>query len=129
MTGEAFHGRALGIFSGDIGQSAVVIAGRARGINSSGGWVELHGEAPAGYQGPWKNFSMNGGYGLEDNRDQDLIVGIRKRNQTYVVNGRYNFSPSFAFALEYRRVLTDWFKEPTSNQKLNWASLGFLYSF
>jgi hypothetical protein len=129
VTGEAFHGRALGIFSGDIAQSAVVIGGRARGINSTGGWAELHCEAPTGYQGTFKNFSMNIGYGIEDNRDQDLIVGIRKRNQTYMVNGQYKFSPNFTFSLEYRRVLTDWFREPLSNQNLNWAALGFLYSF
>jgi hypothetical protein len=129
VTGEAFHGRALGIFSGNIAQSAVVIAGRARGITSTGGWVELHGEAPTGYQGSWKNFSANFGYGVEDNRDQNLIVGIRKRNQTYMLNGQYKLSPNFTIALEYRRVLTDWFKEPASDQKLNWASLGFLYSF
>ena len=129
VTGEVFQGRALGIFSGQIAQPSVVIAGRARGINSTGGWIELHGEAPAGYQGPWKNFSMNGGYGIEDNRDRDLIVGIRKRNQTYMINGRYNFSPNFAFSVEYHRVLTDWFKEPASNQKLNWAGLAFMYSF
>lgn len=129
ITGEAFHGRALGIFSGDIAQSAVVIGGRARGINSTGGWAELHGEAPTGYQGSLKNFSMNFGYGIEDNRDQDLIVGIRKRNQTYMVNGQYKFSPNFTFALEYRRLLTDWFREPQSDRKLNWANIGFLYSF
>lgn len=129
VTGEAFHGRALGIFSGNIAQSAVVIGGRARGINSTGGWAELHGEAPAGYQGTLKNFSLNFGYGIEDNRDQDLIAGIRKRNQTYMVNGQYKFSPNFTFALEYRRILTDWFREALSNQKLNWANVGFLYSF
>lgn len=129
VTGEAFHGRALGIFSGDIAQSSVVIGGRARGINSSGGWAELHGEAPTGYEGTLKKLSANFGYGIEDNRDQDLIVGIRKRNQTYMINGQYKFSPNFTMALEYRRVLTDWFREPSSKQKLNWASLGFLYSF
>ena len=129
VTGEAFHGRALGIFSGDIAQSAVVIGGRARGINSTGGWAELHGEAPTGYQGTLKNFSVNFGYGIEDNRDQDLVAGIRKRNQTYMVNGQYKFSPNFTFALEYRRILTDWFREALSDQKLNWANVGFLYSF
>jgi hypothetical protein len=129
VTGEAFHGRALGIFSGDIAQSAAVIAGRARGIASTGGWIELHCEAPTGYKGSWKNISVNGGYGIEDNRDKDLIAGLRKRNQTYMVNGQYRFSPNFTFALEYRRVLTDWFLQPSANQKLNWASLAFLYSF
>jgi len=129
ITGEAFHGRALGIFSGDILQSAVVIGGRARGINSTGGWVELHGEAPTGYQGSLVNLSVNFGYGIEDNRDQDLLVGIRKRNQTYMVNGQYKLSPNFTLALEYRRVLTDWFREPSSKENLNWVSLGFLFSF
>jgi hypothetical protein len=129
ITAEGFHGRALGIFSGDIAQPSVVIAGRARGITSTGGWAELHGEAPGGYQGAWKNFSANFGYGIEDNRDQDLLVGLRKTNQTYMANGQYKFSPNFTFALEYRRVLTDWFLQPFANQKLNWADIAFLYSF
>jgi hypothetical protein len=129
ITGEVFHGRALGILSGNIAQSAVVIAGRARGINSTGGWFELHGEAPTGYQGSLKNLSMNLGYGIENNRDEDLLVGMRKRNQTYMINSQYKFSPNFTLALEYRRVLTDWFREPSSNQKLNWVSLGYLFSF
>lgn len=129
VTAEAFHGRALGIFSGDIAQSTAVIAGRARGINSTGGWIELHGEAPSGYQGSLKNFSMNAGYGIEDNRDQDLVAGARQRNRSYMVNGQYKFSPNLTFALEYRRVLTDWFLEPLSNERLNWAGMSFMYSF
>lgn len=129
VTGELFHGRALGIFSGNIAQSAVVVGGRPRGINSTGGWAELHGEAPTGYQGSLKNFSANFGYGIEDNRDQDLIAGIRERNQTYMINWQYKFSPNFTFAQEYRRVLTDWFRQPFADQKMNWAGLAFLYSF
>ena len=76
-----------------------------------------------------KNFSANFGYGIEDNRDEDLIVGIRKRNQTYMINWQYKFSPNFTFAQEYRRVLTDWFRQPFADQRLNWVSLAFLYSF
>lgn len=129
VTGELFHGRALGIFSGNIAQSAVVVGGRQRGINSTGGWAELHGEAPTGYQGSLKNFSANFGYGIEDNRDEDLLAGIRKRNQTYMINWQYKFSPNFTFAQEYRRVLTDWFRQPFADQKLNWVNLAFLYSF
>jgi hypothetical protein len=129
VSGEAFHGRALGVFSGQIAQTAAVIGGRARGINSTGGWVELHVEAPTGYDGPWKKLSANTGYGIEDNREQDLLAGLRKRNQTFMINGQYKLSPNMTFALEYRRVLTDWFLQPAANQKLNWASLALLYSF
>ena len=89
--------------------------------------VELHGEAPTAYQGTLKNLSMNFGYGIENNRDQDLLVGMRKRNQTYMINRQYKFSPNFTFALEYRRVLTDWFREASSKQRLNWVSLGYLF--
>ncbi|HKA17904.1 MAG TPA: hypothetical protein VKN18_06265 [Blastocatellia bacterium] len=129
VTGEVFHGRALEIFSGDVAQLPVVIDGRARGINSTGGWVELHAEAPTNYEGTLKNLSANFGYGIEDGREQDLIVGLRKRNQAYMVNGRYNFTASFATGLEYRRILTDWFREPASNSNLNWVGLSFLFSF
>ncbi|MBI3650327.1 MAG: hypothetical protein HY231_04700 [Acidobacteria bacterium] len=129
ISGEAFHGRALGILSGNIMQSAVVLDGRARGITSSGGWFELHAEAPLNYQGAWKKLSANFGYGLENNRDADLLVGLRKRNQTYMLNGQYKLSPNFLIALEYRQVQTDWFKQAAANQKLNWANLAFFYSF
>jgi hypothetical protein len=129
ITGEAFHGRALGIFGGGILQSAVVINGRAIGINSTGGWTELHAEAPANYIGIWKNFSANIGYGVEDNRSRDLLVGLRKLNQTYMINGRYNFSNNFSFAIEYRQIQTDYFRQAFANQKLNWADIAFLYTF
>jgi len=129
VSGEVFHGRALDILSGEVAQTPVVIGGRARGINSTGGWVELHAEAPKNYEGTLKNLSANFGWGIEDNRDQDLIVGLRKRNQAYMINGRYNFTPNFASALEYRRILTDWFREPASDSKLNWVGLSFLFSF
>jgi hypothetical protein len=56
-------------------------------------------------------------------------VGARQRNQTFLVNGQYKFSPNFTYALEYRHVLTDWFREPQSNQRLNWAGMSFMYSF
>ncbi len=129
LTGEVFHGRALGIFSGHIVQAASVINGRARGINSTGGWVELHAESPTGYQGSWKNFSANLGYGIEDNRNQDLTVGARNRNQTYLSNGQYKFAPNFIFAVEFRHIRTDWFNQPAARQKLNWANAAFLFSF
>lgn len=129
ITGEAFHGRALGIFSGNIAQSSVVIGGRAVGINSTGGWIEVHGEAPPMYDGAWKRFSANFGYGIEDNRNRDLTLGIRDRNQTYLINTQYKLSSNLTFALEYRQVLTDFFRQSFANQKLNWGNMAFLYSF
>jgi uncharacterized membrane protein len=129
VSGEIFHGRALGIFSGDIGQAADVITGRAHGITTSGGWAELHGEAPSGYSGWWKNFSANIGYGIEDNRNRDLLVGLRARNQSFMVNGQYRLTPNITFALEYRRIMTDYFEQPAADNKLNWGNLSFLYTF
>jgi hypothetical protein len=129
FTGEAFHGRALGIFSGDIAQAADVITGRAHGITTTGGWVELHGEAPSGYSGWWKNFSANIGYGIEDNRDRDLLVGLRSRNQSFMANGQYRLTPNMTFALEYRRIMTDYFQQPAADNKLNWVNLSILYTF
>jgi hypothetical protein len=129
VTGELFYGRALGIFSGNIAQVANVINGRAIGINTDGGWFEFHAEAPKRYDGAWKNFSANFGYGEEDNRDADLSVGLRNRNQTFLGNGQYKFSPYFTLSLEYRRLHTEWFKQATAAQSVNWANLGLLFSF
>jgi hypothetical protein len=121
LTGEVFHGRALGVFAGGILQSSVVINGRAQGINSTGGWAELHGE--------YKKFSTNVGFGIEDNRNEDLLTGLRDRNQTFLINGRYQFTPSFGFAIEYRQIQTDFFRQSFANQKLNFGNLALLYSF
>jgi hypothetical protein len=129
VTGEAYHGRALGIFSGEIAQASDVINGRTQGINSTGGWAELHGEAPSGYSGWWKNFSANIGYGLEDNRNRDLLVGLRERNQAFMVNGQYRLTPNVTFALEYRRIITDYLGQPLADNKLNWGNLSVLYTF
>lgn len=129
VSGEIFHGRALGILSGNIGQSVAVVAGRARGMNSTGGWFEVHGEAPAGYEGVLKRFSANFGYGAESNRERDLLAGLRKRNQTYMINGQYRFSPHFTLAVEYRLIETRFFQQPFADQKLNWGNVAFFYSF
>jgi hypothetical protein len=129
VTGELFHGRALGIFSGNVAQVANVVNGRAIGINTNGGWFEFHAEAPKRYDGTWKNFSANAGYGAEDNRDANLSVGLRKRNQTFLGNGQYKFSPYFTLSLEYRHLHTEWFKQATAAQSVNWANLGLLFSF
>jgi hypothetical protein len=129
VSGEAFHGQGLGVFSGGIAQSVAVLGGLPKSIRSTGGWFELHTEAPVNYNGAWKKVNLNFGYGLEDNRAEDLAVGMRKRNQTVMGNTLYKFLPSFAFAVEYRQVRTDWFRQPSAKQRLNWLSTALLFSF
>ncbi len=129
VSGEAFHGRALGIFSGQVIQSGVVMNGRAEGINSTGGWGEVHIEAPADVTSRWKNLSANAGYGIEQNDDQDLLTGMRERNQTFMVNGQYKLYPNVTLALEYRHVRTDYFRQDAADNSLNWANLSILYTF
>jgi len=46
-----------------------------------------------------------------------------------MVNGQYRLTPNFTLALEYRRVLTDYFRQATADNRLNWANLSFLYTF
>jgi hypothetical protein len=129
FSGEVFHGQGLGVFSGSIAQSVTVLSGIPKALHSTGGWFEIHSEAPSKYDGAWKKLSLNFGYGIEENSTEDLTVGMRKRNQTFMGNTLYKFMPNFAFAVEYRQVRTDWFKQPSARHSLNWVNTALLFSF
>jgi hypothetical protein len=46
-----------------------------------------------------------------------------------MVNGQYHLTPNITFALEYRRIMTDYFGQPAADNKLNWGNLSILYTF
>jgi hypothetical protein len=122
-TGEAYEGRALGIFSVNSGQSilAVGTAGE-HGVQSGGGWTQLQFNMN-------KQWQVNVGYGIDIANVSQLLVGDRSKNQSYMGNLMYKWSPSVTFAWEWRRFLTDYRNQQAANNKGDQANLAVAYTF
>src|ERR1035437_7672069 len=80
LTGEAFSGRGLGLFSVASGQSVLAVGTPGEhGVLAAGGW------AP-GQLKLNKKWQVNLAYGLEADQGSNLITGSRAKNQTYMTN-------------------------------------------
>ncbi len=123
ITGEAFTGRALGIYSVSFGQG-VLPAGTAgaHGVGSSGGWTQ--GQVQLASRWQW-----NMGYGLESNEAANLRTGDRNRNQTVMSNVMYRLSPQFTLAGEWRRFLTDFYNQQTASERGDHFNVAIGYIF
>jgi hypothetical protein len=123
LTGEAFEGRALGIFSvtGGEGVGAVGTPGE-HGVESRGGWIQAQ-------FNPTHHWQVNLAYGLEVANASQLPVGNRWRNQTYMGNLMYNLTSNVTFAWEYRRLLTDFRNQPFANERGDHVNLAIVYMF
>src|SRR5260370_7150458 len=100
LTGEAFVGRALGIFSGTNGEpvGAVGTAG-GHGVRSQGGWIQAQFNLTRQWQ-------MNLGYGIESPTATELPVGNRWRNQTCMANLMNRLSHNPTFSSQYRPMFS-----------------------
>jgi hypothetical protein len=123
LTGEAFVGRALGIFSvtggetvGDVGTPG------EHGVESRGGWIQAQ-------FNPTSQWQVNLAYGLEVTNASQIPVGDRWRNQTYMGNLMYKLQKNVVFALEYRRILTDYRNQPFANERGDHVNLAVGYIF
>ena len=123
ITGEAYEGRALGIFSVASGESvgAVGTSG-AHGVLSRGGWAQVQ----VNFNPKWQ---INLAYGIDQPKASELPVGSRDRNQTYMANLMYKLSSSVTFAWEYRRFLTDFRNQLAANNRGDQANLAVAYGF
>jgi hypothetical protein len=123
LTGEAYEGRALGIFSVASGESvgAVGTPG-AHGVFSRGGWAQ----AQVNFNTKWQ---FNLAYGIDQPKASELPVGSRDRNQTYMANLMYKLNSSITFAWEYRRFLTDFRNQIAANNRGDQANLAVAYGF
>jgi len=123
LTGEAFEGRALGIFSVTAGEAVGAYGTTGgHGVESRGGWTQ-------GQLNFTKRWQMNLGYGLEIPNASQLPVGNRWRNQTYMANIMFKLNPAVTFAWEYRRILTDYRNQIFGNERgdhLNFAA-GYIF--
>jgi hypothetical protein len=123
LTGEAFEGRALGIFSVTSGEAvgAVGMPG-SHGVESRGGWMQAQFNVT-------KQWQVNLAYGLEVPNASQLPVGNRWRNQTYMGNLMFKLTPNVTFAWEYRRLLTDYRNQAFANERGDHVNLAVGYIF
>lgn len=123
LTGEAFEGRALGIFSVNSGQ-AILPVGTAgeHGVESRGGWIQ----AQFNVNPKWQ---VNLGYGIDIANMSQLPTGDRSKNQTYMGNLMYKFSPHVTFAWELRRFLTNFRNQQFANEQGDQANMAVAYAF
>jgi len=123
LTGEAYEGRALGIFSVASGESVGAVATPGEhGVFSRGGWAQ----AQFNLNPKWQ---VNLAYGIDQPRASELPVGTRDRNQTYMGNLMYKLNTSVTFAWEYRRFLTDFRNQLAADNRGDQANLAVVYSF
>ncbi len=104
LSGEAYIGRALGMYDVALGESigAVGTPG-AHGVLSRGGWAQVQFNLN-------KSWQLNGGYGIDNPSAHDLPTGARNRNENVFTNFIYKLNTNINFSLEYRRLLT-YFKD------------------
>ena len=123
LTGEAYEGRALGIFSVAAGESVGVVGTAGQhGVLSRGGWAQ----AQFNLNPKWQ---VNLAYGIDRPEASELPLGNRDRNQTYMGNLMYKVSSSVTFAWEYRRFLTDFRNQLAADERGDQANLAVVYSF
>jgi hypothetical protein len=123
LTGEAYEGRALGIFSVAAGESVGAVGTPGEhGVLSRGGWAQ----AQFNINPKWQ---VNLAYGIDQPQASELPVGNRDRNQTYMGNLMYKLTSSVTFAWEFRRFLTDFRNQLFADERGDQANLAVMFSF
>lgn len=123
LTGEAFEGRALGIFSVTNGLSVLPAGtGGEHGVQAAGGWMQSQ------FNLPWKT-QINLAYGIEKPDGSELRPGDRSRNQGYMANIMYKYSPHVTFAWEWRHFLTGYLNQQRANNRVDHLNFSAAYTF
>ncbi|HXJ41977.1 MAG TPA: hypothetical protein VNH18_22055 [Bryobacteraceae bacterium] len=123
LSGELYTGRELGIFSVASGEAIEPVGTFGdRGVRSRGGWTQAQFNLTQKWQ-------ANLAYGIDDPNVRDIAVGSRTRNQSYMGNIMYKYTPHFTMAWEYRRMLTDFRNQTFANERGDTANLAFAYIF
>ena len=123
LTGEAYEGRALGIYGSASGESvgAVGTAG-AHGVLSRGGWAQ----AQFNFMKQWQ---VNLAYGIDNPKASQIPIGNRNRNQQYMANIIDRLTKNISASVEYRRILTDYRNQIFANERGDHVDLGLAYTF
>lgn len=123
LTGEAFSGRGLGLFSVASGQSVLAVGTPGEhGVFAAGGWAQAQFNLN-------KKWQINLAYGLESDQGSNLLTGGRDRNQTYMTNLMYKVSPHITWAWEWRRLMTDYQNQRSLNAIIQVANMAISYAF
>lgn len=123
LSGEAYIGRALGIYDVSVGEDiGLVGTPGGQGVLSRGGWSQA--EFKLG-----RHWELNGGYGIDQPSARDLPVGSRFRNENVFGNFIYSLDKNFQWSLEYRRLLTYFRDEGIDTGRANQFTLSAAYLF
>jgi hypothetical protein len=123
LTGEAFSGRGLGLFSVASGQSVLAVGTPGEhGVLASGGWAQAQFDLS-------KKWQINLAYGFETDEGYNLITGSRSKNQTPMANIMYKFSPHITWAWEWRRLMTNYQNQKALNATINVGNMAIAYAF
>ncbi len=123
LSGEAFSGRGLGLFSVASGQSVLAVGTPGEhGVFAAGGWAQAQIDLN-------KKWQINLVYGFESDDGDNLITGSRSRNQTPMANLMYKFSPHITWAWEWRRLMTNYQNQKSLNANINVGNMAIAYSF
>ena len=123
LTGEAFAGRGLGLFSVASGQSVLAVGTAGEhGVLASGGWAQAQFDLN-------KKWQLNLAYGFESDQGSNLITGSRSRNETPMANLMYKATSHITWAWEWRRLMTNYQNQKSLNANINVANVAISYAF
>jgi hypothetical protein len=123
LTGEAFVGRGLGVFSVSSGQAVLPVGTPGEhGVLARGGWAQ----GQVNFNAKWQ---MNLAYGLESVDGANLRTGDRDKNQTYMTNLMYKLSTQITLAWEWRRFLSNYRNQQSLNAIGDTANMAISYAF
>jgi hypothetical protein len=123
LSGEAYIGRALGIYGVANGESVGALnTPGGHGTLSRGGWAQLQ----FNFKKVWQ---VNTGYGIDDEDAHDVPVGARDKNQNFFGNFIYTLNRNIQLSLEYRRLLTAFRNQGSLTARGNQFTLSAGYSF
>jgi hypothetical protein len=123
ITGEAYAGRALGVYSGGVSQTVLPLGEPgANGVGTRGGWLQVQ----LNFTKRWQS---NTAYGIDAPVLGNLITASRSKNQSYMSNIAYHVSPNLTFAVEWRRFLTNYLNQAATNNIGDHFNLAAAYTF
>jgi hypothetical protein len=123
LTGEAFSGRGLGLFSVASGQSVLAVGTPGEhGVLASGGWAQAQFDLSRKWQ-------INLAYGFETDEGYNLITGSRSNNQTAMANLMYKVTSHITWAWEWRRLMTNYQNQKALKANINVGNMAISYAF
>jgi hypothetical protein len=123
LSGEAYCGRALGLYDVSDGESVGVVGTPGgHGVLSRGGWAQAQFIVHRVWQ-------LNGGYGIDQPSAYDLPIGERYRNENIFGNFIYSMTENIQWSLEYRRLMSYYKDQAADTGRANQLTLSAAYQF